>query len=168
MGFQQFRSPTLPDAPITYEQGYFSNLVSDIASFFGVIDSRAPMTLDAIAPSVLQLPVGALTLSNGANNNIGIPSKSFVRITGPTGAFNITGITKPALASATNNPDGTLLILYNSTSQAMTITNDSASSTAANRIYTNTGSDVATTGRGTAIFIYSVTDARWVLVAVAA
>jgi hypothetical protein len=49
----------------------------------------------------------------------------------------------------------------------MTITNDSASSTAANRIYTNTGSDVATTGRGTTIFIYSVTDARWLLVAAA-
>ena len=167
MGFQQFKSPSLPVPPEVYEQSYMSSLINNLQYFFGIIDSRAPMTLDAVAPSVLQLPVGALTLSNGANNNIGIPSKSFVRITGPSGAFNITGIAKPALGSATNNPDGTLLILYNSTAQAMTITNDSASSTAANRIYTNTGSDVATTGRGTTIFIYSVTDARWLLVAAA-
>ena len=168
MGFQQFRSPTLPKPPAGYMQSYFYSLVNSLEQFFGVIDSRAPITLDGVAASILQLPVGALTLSNGANNNIGIPKKSFVRITGPSGAFNITGITKPAAASATNNPDGTLLILYNSTAQAMTITNDSGSSTAANRIYTNTGSDVATTGRGTTSFIYSVTDARWILVSLAA
>ena len=56
MGFQQFRSPTLPDAPITYEQGYFSNLVGDIASFFGVIDSRAPMTLAFSNSDLLPFP----------------------------------------------------------------------------------------------------------------
>ena len=78
------------------------------------------------------------------------------RVTGPTGAFSISGITKP------DNPDGRVVILYNTTSQNMTITND-ATSTAANRILTNTGSDVATTGTGIVSLIYSVTDARWIL-----
>jgi len=43
----------------------------------------------------------------------------------------------------------------------MTITND-ATSTAANRILTGQG-DVATTGIGIVSLIYSVTDARWIL-----
>ena len=148
MTFEQFRSPTLPVPPTDYEQSYFSSLVNNLTSFFTIMDSKAGITVDSV--------------SNGANNNIGIPQTSFVRITGPSGVFNITGITKPAKAG-NNNPDGTIIILYNTTSQNMTITNDSGSSTAANRIYTNTGSDVATTGTGTVIFIYSVTDSRWIL-----
>ena len=104
---------------------------------------------------VIQLPIGSFTASNGANNNITLPNKSFIRVTGPTGAFSITGITKPA------NPDGRVVILYNTTSQNMTITND-ATSTAANRILTGQG-DVATTGIGIVSLIYSVTDARWIL-----
>ena len=162
MAFEQFRSPTLPVPPTEYEQSYFSSLINNLTSFFTIMDSKTPINVDGIVTKTLQLPVGALALSNGANNNIGIPQTSFVRITGPSGVFNITGITKPAKAG-NNNPDGTIIILYNTTSQNMTITNDSSSSTAANRIYTNTGSDVATTGTGTVIFIYSVTDSRWIL-----
>ena len=163
MAFEQFRSPSLPFAPETYEQTYFNTLVSSITSFFTIIDSKAAMSTDTMITGTFQLPVGTLTLANGANNNVASPGKSFVRITGPTGVFNITGITAP-IKSGNNNPDGTIIVLYNSTSQNMTITNDSGSSTAANRIYTNTGSDVATTGRGCVTCIYSVTDCRWVMV----
>ena len=41
-------------------------------------------------------------------------------------------------------------------------------STAANRIFTNTGSDVVTTGTGIVSLIYSVTDSRWILLSVLA
>ena len=163
MAFEQFRSPSLPLAPSQYDATYFNTLLNSITSFFTIIDSNAAISTDKVITSTLQLPVGALTLANGANNNIASPGKSFVRITGPTGVFNITGITAP-IKSPVTNPDGTVIILYNSTSQNMTITNDSSSSTAANRILTNTGSDVATTGTGVITCIYSVTDSRWIMI----
>ena len=156
MAFQSHKSPNLPVPPSEYDNGYFFQLIRSIGSYFSIHDSKAGLSLDSVVTDVIQLPIGSFTASNGANSNITLPNKSFIRITGPTGVFNITGITKP------DNPDGRVVILYNTTSQNMTITNN-ATSTAANRILTNTGSDVATTGTGIVSLIYSVTDARWIL-----
>ena len=156
MAFQSHKSPNLPVPPSEYDNGYFFDLIRSIGSYFSIHDSKAGLSLDSVVADVIQLPIGSFTASNGANNNITLPNKSFIRVTGPTGAFSISGITKP------DNPDGRVVILYNTTSQNMTITND-ATSTAANRILTNTGSDVATTGTGIVSLIYSVTDARWIL-----
>lgn len=97
---------------------------------------------------------GALTLANGANSNIVLPTNSWVRITGPSGAFSVSGFAGPF--------DGRLLVLFNSTTQDMTITND-ATSTAANRILTLTGADVTLTGVSCATFRYSTADLRWIL-----
>ena len=157
MAFLDFRSPVLPLPPNEYQSGYFIDLIRALGVSFGVIDSRAGVTLEKVVSDVVQLPVGALASSNGANNNVILPNNSFVRITGPSGSFSITGM-QPG-----SSPNGRLVILYNTTSQNMTISHDSSSSTAANRIYTNTGSDVATTGTGVVILIYSVTDSRWIL-----
>jgi hypothetical protein len=60
--------------------------------------------------------------------------------------------------------DGQEVVLYNSTAYAMTITNQSASSTAPNRIITNTGADIVTTGSGAVTLVYSQADARWVVI----
>jgi len=49
--------------------------------------------------------------------------------------------------------------------QAITISNENASSTAANRIVTLTGADVVSRGAFVATFFYDRTAARWVLVA---
>ena len=155
MAFQSHKSPNLPVPPSEYDNGYFFQLIRSIGSYFSIHDSKAGLSLDSVVTDVIQLPIGSFTASNGANNNITLPNKSFIRVTGPTGAFSITGITKPA------NQDGRVVILYNTTSQNMTITND-ATSTAANRILTGQG-DVATTGTGIVSLIYSVTDARWIL-----
>ena len=155
MAFQSHKSPNLPMPPSEYNNGDFFDLIRSIGSYFSIHDSKAGLSLDSVVTDVIQLPIGAFTASNGANSNITLPNKSFIRVTGPTGAFSITGITKPA------NPDGRVVILYNTTSQNMTITND-ATSTAANRILTGQG-DVATTGIGIVSLIYSVTDARWIL-----
>ena len=155
MAFQSHKSPNLPMPPSEYNNGYFFDLIRSIGSYFSIHDSKAGLSLDSVVTDVIQLPIGSFTASNGANNNITLPNKSFIRVTGPTGAFSITGITKPT------NPDGRVVILYNTTSQNMTITND-ATSTAANRILTGQG-DVATTGIGIVSLIYSVTDARWIL-----
>jgi hypothetical protein len=156
MAFQNHRSPNLPIPPRDYDERYFLNLIRSIGLYFNVQDSKAGINVDSVVTDVIQLPFGAFAAANGANNNIALPSKSFIRITGPTGAFSISGIAKPA------NPDGRVVILYNTTVQHMTITDD-ATSTAENRILTNTGADVVTTGTGIVSLIYSVTDARWIL-----
>lgn len=98
------------------------------------------------------------SLANGNNAGVNFGSKTFVKIkAGPTGAFAICGIAEGF--------DGRVLVLYNATGQAMTIANDSGvEPTAANRIYTNTGADVATTGNGAFILVYDSEDSRWVVV----
>lgn len=103
----------------------------------------------------LVLTEGALSLSNGANSDVALPAATFVAITGPSSGFNLTGFATPV--------SGRVLILYNSTAQNMTITND-ATSTAANRILTLTGSDVALTGTSLATLVYSAVASRWILV----
>ncbi len=102
----------------------------------------------------LFLTEGSLALANGANTDVALPTGTFVAITGPTGAFSVNGFVAPN--------SGRLLILYNATSQNMTITND-ATSTAANRIYTLTGADVALTGTSLAALAYSAVSSRWIL-----
>lgn len=96
----------------------------------------------------------ALTLANGVNSDVALPEGSFITITGPTGGFSVTGFASPV--------NGREITLYNSTSQNMTITND-ATSTAANRILTLTGADVALTGTSLARFVYSAVSSRWIL-----
>jgi hypothetical protein len=96
-----------------------------------------------------------LTLANGANANVTLPSVArFLRVTGPTAAFSISGFT--------GGYEGKRLIVYNPTAFAMTLTND-ATSTAANRLYTLTGGDVTLPGTSLAKFIYAVDDLRWIL-----
>jgi hypothetical protein len=103
----------------------------------------------------LVLTEGALTLTNGANTDVALPTGTFIAITGPSSGFSINGFATPV--------SGRVLILYNSTSQNMTITNE-ATSTAANRILTLTGSDVALTGTSLATLVYSAVASRWILV----
>jgi hypothetical protein len=99
----------------------------------------------------------ALTsLANGNNAAIVAGTNVFVQVSGPTGAFAINGIA--------GGRDGKFLILLNRTGQNMTIAHDSGvDPTAANRIYTMTGADRATTGDGAALLIYSAADSRWIL-----
>ena len=160
MAFQGFRSPTLPTPTEEYEETYFMDLIRSIGAYFDLHDSKAGLNVDSIISDFIQLPIGALTLVNTGNHNIALPKKSFARITGPSDVFNITGIRGGA--------DGKVAILYNTTANAMTISNANAGSTAANQIFTNTGSDVATTGTGIVSLIYSVTDSKWILLSVLA
>jgi trimeric autotransporter adhesin len=103
--------------------------------------------------TTLSVSTGALTLSNNTNNNINVGTASFIRITGPTGAFSVTGIA--------GGTEGRMITLYNATGQNMSIMND-VTSTTANRIYTTAGT-VTTSGQGSFTLIYSDTDSRWIL-----
>jgi hypothetical protein len=94
-----------------------------------------------------------MTLANGANANVTLPTTSLVFISGPSGAFSISGIASPT--------NGMRLRLINLTGQAMTITHE-ATSTAANRITCLTGADLVTTGNGAVDLDYDSTTTRWI------
>jgi len=120
------------------------------------VNTTAPATYVDIAGD-LATRYASVTASNGANNDIAIGTSSFVRITGPTAAFSISGIA--------GGVDGKLLTLANSTAQPITISNESASSSASDRIWTlsNLG-DIVINGQGAADLIYSAADSRWIVI----
>lgn len=105
------------------------------------------------------LAESAVALANGANNNVNMDGGTHIRITGPTAAFSLTGILNGGSGAL-----GRLLYLHNTTAQDLTISNESASSTALNRILTGTGSDVTLTAASRATLLYSTTDSRWILI----
>lgn len=97
----------------------------------------------------------AVVMANGANSNVSLNAgTTVVRITGPTGVFNITGFT--------GGTSGRILYVYSTVSQTLTWTND-ATSTASNRILTQTGADVAcnTSEVTSAVLVYDGTSSRW-------
>lgn len=98
-----------------------------------------------------------LTLASGNNNDVVIGDATLQRITGPGGAFTITGIA--------GGVAGRQVILFNSTAQNMTIANESASSAAANRINMLTGFDYVSTGQGSVLLVYSAAESRWLMLA---
>lgn len=112
-----------------------------------------------VAHHRLITPFFALTASNGVNNNLASgnsATRSFCRISGPTGAFTLAGLVAGV--------DGQRLVLFNTTAHEMTLANEASSSTAANRITTMTGADVVLrTGTSMAELIYDSTTARWLL-----
>lgn len=102
----------------------------------------------------------AINLANGANNNIslGANPSSFYRISGPTAAFNISGLV-PITAV-----DGQIVTLENTTAQNFTIIHD-ATSTAANRIYCPGGTNLALSGQySTVTLIYNTSQTRWIVI----
>lgn len=99
----------------------------------------------------------ALAVANGANSDLAIGTAGYIGLTGPTGAFSVTGF-----AGGVN---GRILTITSEVAQAMTITN-LATSTAANQIITGTGANVvggAVQG-ATMTFIYNATLSKWCLV----
>ncbi len=86
---------------------------------------------------------------DGLNNQTAL-----IRLASAAASFSITGISGGA--------NGKRLMVYNATGQAMTISNQSASSLAANRIITGSGLSTAVPSGGSINFIYSAQDNRWV------
>ena len=86
-------------------------------------------------------------------------TRSFVKLTGAT-ATSLQGITAGI--------DGQGLRLVNLTGQNMTVANENAGATAADRITTMTGADVLTTANGAAEFVYDTGSSRWICLFVTA
>ncbi|MCX6199220.1 MAG: hypothetical protein NTY88_08355 [Bacteroidetes bacterium] len=103
----------------------------------------------------LALRQKTLALVTGANSDItSVDTMSFYRITGPAGAFSVTGIT--------GGVNGRILILYNTTAQNMTVTNQ-ATSAAANQINTMSGGNLVSTGECSLTMIYDSGSSKWVV-----
>ena len=97
-----------------------------------------------------------VALVNGTNNNIAIAlNTQVVRITGPTGAFTITGIA--------NGVDGQRLTLINLSGQNMTTNHQDAGSSAGNKITTMTAGTSVGAGNSVAEFIYELNSTSWIL-----
>lgn len=120
----------------------------------------------SISGPLQTIPKG-IVLVNGVNLDVNLwaadatAKGSYLRISGPTGAFSVQGFSNQA--SGTSSGPGSILRLYNSTAFAMTIKNN-AGNTATNGILTMTGADVVLAARTTtATLIYDDTDHRWIL-----
>lgn len=97
--------------------------------------NAAPKTALDVA-GLISVRGSTLSLSNGLNSNIALPSTGYVRITGPSAAFSIGGLVPPSSA------DGARIVLVNTTLQVMTIVETSGSSSPANRINTLFGANL--------------------------
>jgi hypothetical protein len=132
----------------------FTNGILTAFDSTSILDSSGQTIYDNVNGITAKAPITA-TLVNGSNPDITAPGYSdFLVVTGPTGAFSISGFT--------NGFNGRRFTLYNSTAQNMTITND-ATSSVGNRILTLTGADVVLTGTSAAHFMFYSTQARWIL-----
>src|SRR5262249_15346119 len=102
--------------------------------------------------------VALSSLVAGANHDIDTPYTELVRITGPNSAFSVGGFQ--------HWEDGRVVRLLYTGTNVMTIRNEDTSSTAANRIKTLTGANVAlgTGGPSVAVLLYDSSLSRWVLV----
>jgi len=147
----------LPTPQDTYDRTNEQKLRRAIETSVADIERRVSSLLTT--QGTLAAGAQAITLVNGTNNNISVGYATYVRISGPSAAFTITGIANPE--------KGRVLILRNTTGQTMTLANDSASSSTENRISTQTGANIVMRGSGgqTAIFVYDSTQLRWVLAA---
>lgn len=103
------------------------------------------------------VPSSGVTLANGDNHDVAIGNAGRVRVTGPSAAYAVTGFA--------GGVDGRKLSLLNNVAQTLTIKNEDAGSTAANRILTLTGADVAlrTDAKSAVSFEYDGSLSRWVL-----
>jgi trimeric autotransporter adhesin len=100
-----------------------------------------------------------VAVANGVNNDVFPGFYSFIKVTGPTAAFSLSGFT--------GGVDGKILTVLNLTAQNMTIVSQTTSaSLAANRINTLTGADIVTVGNGSVTMQYSAADSRWMVIAV--
>ena len=179
MAFDKFKSPRIPSAPKEYDFPYFNQLARALDTFFTNFDSKAGISVGSATNDLLVTPfakdpitgVASVTVA-ATNDNLKIPPYTFLRVNpSPAGAFSISGfLTGNAVNDSTgvvafSALDGQQLVVFNPTANAMTIKDQSASSsTAPNRIITNTGADIVTTGSGVVTLIYSKADARWVVI----
>lgn len=120
----------------------------------GVAGALVGSALD-VSNGLFNMRRQAITLVNGSNDNLTLPTSSFVEFTGPTAAFNITGIA--------GGVDGAIINFLYLGTQLFALTHQQTS-VAANQIYNPTGTHEATIGPCAGTLQYNSNLARWVIV----
>lgn len=102
----------------------------------------------------LRFPSQSPTSLSSSQNNYALPTvrSAFIRLTAST-PVNITGIVATV--------DGEVHMLWNIGTSTITLQNQNASSTSANRFLTSTGSDIALAANQVAMIQYDTTTAFW-------
>lgn len=124
------------------------NIIDGANSYFGLVNGY-PWNRAYVMP-----------LGNGNNNDVPVPSHTnFATITGPTGAFTITGLVV--------GRHGQEITIVNETGQQMTLVAGSGLSIAGNRINTlNTVGDIVFPGNGAATLRYDLGISAWLVTGV--
>lgn len=124
-----------------------------------ILDIENRLSLLLTTYGTLSLGEVDIAAVNGNNNDFAIGYASYVRLTGPSASFAITGIQA--------GERGRIVFIRNTTAQQMTISNQSASSVAGNRFITQTGADLVLTGATgqSVVLIYDATTERWIVIA---
>jgi hypothetical protein len=118
-----------------------------------IVSDSVKARLDIITPAIKHPSSTPATLS-GDVNDWDVGNKTFIRASGGAGDRIVTGIVARA--------DGHVMYICNvGTTNKITFANESASSTAANRILTYTAGSIEIGPNCTAEFIYDATSARW-------
>jgi hypothetical protein len=89
-------------------------------------------------------------------------ASTITALSSTNGFVKLTGSTATSLQGITAGINGQRLTIVNLTAANLTVANENAGASAANRITTMTGADVATTANGTAEFIYDTGTSRWI------
>lgn len=97
----------------------------------------------------------AYTMANGANNNMALPTSSFIEFTGPTAAFSLTGFA--------GGVDGAIINFIYLGTQAFAI-NHQSTSVAANQTYTLSGVQENVVGPFAGTLVYNANISKWILV----
>ncbi|MCU0375619.1 MAG: hypothetical protein MUF24_09935 [Chitinophagaceae bacterium] len=104
----------------------------------------------------LAIRATALELTNGTHNAVNVSARfSSFRITGPTAAFTIGGLSAGS--------EGRLVTLFNRSGHTLTLTNETAEATAANRIITGTNAGLTLPANASVQLQYDQTLSRWVV-----
>lgn len=151
LGFGGSTSGTITIKPGSNTAGTWNFNLPNTAGTAGAVmlSGGGGATTQTWSESRLRLDVASTaTIAALANTN------SFVKLTGST-ATTIQGVTAGV--------DGQIITIVNLTGQTMTISNENGSATAANRITTMTGSDIATTGNGSVSLSYDTGSSRWLV-----
>lgn len=146
----------LPKATDTYDTTNEQQTRRALESAIDDIDGKLSSLLTS--SGTLAANVQNLTAANGTNNDVALGYGTYTRITGPTASFTLTGLT--------GGESGRILLLRNTTAYDMVLANESGSSTAKNRILTQTGGNVTLSGTGgcSALLFYDGASERWILV----
>lgn len=144
-------------ASTTGTMSWSSNLAWDGSnSRLAVNTSSANTTVDVNGDVAIR--EHSITLANGNNNNVNVGAYSFIRITGPTSGFTITGIA--------GGQNGKTLVVFNNSGQAMTINHNDANSNAGSRILTRNGAAYSTAAGSNfdvVTMIYSAANSAWII-----